>query len=85
MEYTLGDRIRLARTRLRMSQAELARRIGISTTAMNQIEMGNTDPRASRIPAIARALHTTTDYLLGMRQEEKEDECEPAAVALVGA
>lgn len=68
MEETLGDRIRQARTRLRMSQAELARRIGISTTSMNQIEMGGTDPRASRITAIAEVLSVSTDYLLGRKE-----------------
>jgi transcriptional regulator with XRE-family HTH domain len=79
MGETLGLRIRLARTRTRMSQAELADRIGISRNAMNRIESGLTDPRASRITAIARALGTTTDYLLGMTDEsEPRTECEPA-------
>lgn len=68
MEETLGERIRLARTSRRLSQAELARRIGISTNAMNQMEMGITDPRASRITAIAEVLNVSTDYLL-LRKE----------------
>jgi len=67
-EETLGDRIRLARTRMRMNQAELARRIGISTTSMNQMEMGTTDPRASRIKAIAEVLGVSTDYLLDRKE-----------------
>lgn len=69
MKNPLGERIRLARTRYGMSQAELARRIGISTTAMNQIEAGLTDPRASRITGIARALRCSADYLLGLDEE----------------
>jgi putative transposase len=52
----LGTRIRKAREQARISQAELARRIGISKTAMNAIEGGATDPRASRIVAIAQVL-----------------------------
>jgi transcriptional regulator with XRE-family HTH domain len=67
MEETLGDRIRIARTRVRMTQADLARRISISATAMNAIEMGTTDPRASRIPALAEVLSVSTDYLLGRK------------------
>ena len=64
MHETLGDRIRIARARWHMSQAELARQIGISTTAMNAIETGGADPRASRIKRIAEVLGVSTDYLL---------------------
>ena len=60
----LGTRIRKAREQARISQAELARRIGISKTAMNAIEGGATDPRASRIVAIAQELGISTDALL---------------------
>jgi transcriptional regulator with XRE-family HTH domain len=60
----LGTRIRKAREHAHISQAELARRIGISKTAMNAIEGGATDPRASRIVAIAQVLGVSTDTLL---------------------
>lgn len=57
MEKFLGDLIRQARLRYGMSQAELARRIGLSKTAMNEIEKGSTrDPRFSVVEAIARTL-----------------------------
>jgi DNA-binding XRE family transcriptional regulator/ribosomal protein S27AE len=48
-----------------MQQIELARRIGISGNALNQIERGGIDPRASRIKAIADVLDVSADYLLG--------------------
>ncbi len=65
MPATLGDRIREARLHYGMSQAELARRIGISATALNQIESGKTpDPGVSRIIGIARVLGVSTDALL---------------------
>jgi transcriptional regulator with XRE-family HTH domain len=60
----LGTRIRKAREHTDISQAELARRIGISKNAMNAIEGGATDPRASRIVAIAQVLGVSTDALL---------------------
>jgi transcriptional regulator with XRE-family HTH domain len=60
----LSTRIRKARERAHISQAELARRIGISKQAMNAIEGGATDPRASRIVAIAQVLGVSTDALL---------------------
>jgi transcriptional regulator with XRE-family HTH domain len=67
MKDTLGKRIRMARVYHEMSQAELARHIGISTTSMNQIESGKTpDPAASRIKGIAEVLGVSADYLLGL-------------------
>jgi transcriptional regulator with XRE-family HTH domain len=55
-----------------MSQAELARRIGLSKTAMNDLEQGKTrDPHLSSIVAIADALRPSIDALLG-RQEALE-------------
>lgn len=70
MEEQLGDRIRWARLRRRLTQTELARDIHISTNAMNQIERNMTDPRASRVTAIAKKLGVSTDYLLGLSDEE---------------
>ena len=62
MHETLGARIRKARQRYGMSQTELARRVGISKTAMNQIETGETaDPRLSRVRAIADILGVSMD------------------------
>jgi transcriptional regulator with XRE-family HTH domain len=84
MASTLGDRIRQARLRYGMSQAELARRISISSTALNQIESGKTpDPGVSRIVGIASVLGVSTDYLLLGRNDEDEDEAPRRAVAAV--
>jgi transcriptional regulator with XRE-family HTH domain len=81
MAEELGGRIRQTRIRYGMSQAELARRIGISTQGMNMIESGKTpDPAASRIKAIAQVLKVSADYLLGL-SDDPESELEAAAVA----
>ena len=67
MPDLLGDRIRTARARYGMSQAELARRIGVSKTTMSQIELGKTpDPGALKVQAICRVLRISADYLLGL-------------------
>lgn len=80
MADTLGERIRKARTGYGMSQAELARRIGISNNAMNLIESGKTtDPGALKVKAIAQALRVSTDYLLGLEDLEEVEQL--AAVA----
>jgi transcriptional regulator with XRE-family HTH domain len=79
MTEKLGARIRKARERYGMSQAELARRIHISKNSMNMIESGKTpDPSALKVKAIADTLRVSTDYLLG-REDVKESEHKPAA------
>ncbi len=83
MAETMGDRIRMHRARLRLSQTELGKRVGLSTNAISLIEAGEVDPRASRIKAIAQALGVTSDYLLGMEDEKREQLA--TAAALVGA
>jgi DNA-binding XRE family transcriptional regulator len=66
MSTAIGMKIRQARERYGMSQAELARRIGISKTAMNDLEQGKTrDPHLSRIVAIADQLRLSVDTLVG--------------------
>lgn len=84
MSETLGARIRRARTRYGMSQAELARRVGISIQGMNLIEAGKTpDPAASRVREIARVLRVSADYLLGLKDDIDKEQL-PVAVAVVG-
>jgi transcriptional regulator with XRE-family HTH domain len=76
---TLGDRIRQARERVGLSPIELARRIGLSKNAMNSIEAGDADPRASRIVAIAQELGVSTDALLLGTPATGSREHKPAA------
>ena len=63
-QTTIGARIRLARQAANMSQAALARHMGISMMALNGIELHGTDPRASRVAVASRVLHVSGDYLL---------------------
>jgi len=78
MTETLGERIRMHRARLKLSQTELGKRVGLSTNSISAIESGHVDPKASKIKAIAKVLGVSTDYLLGMDEEETE---EPATYA----
>ena len=50
------SQIRGARAMLNLTQAELAARAGISTTGLNNIERGVSDPKASTLSAIQRVL-----------------------------
>ena len=46
------------------SQKDLAEELGISATNINRYISGEREPDVPTIVNIARALHTTTDYLL---------------------
>ncbi|MCR5943601.1 MULTISPECIES: helix-turn-helix transcriptional regulator [unclassified Brucella] len=50
------EQIRGARAMLGMTQAELAKLAGLSTTGLNNIERGSADPKASTLSAIQAAL-----------------------------
>ncbi|MGE7473259.1 helix-turn-helix transcriptional regulator [Bosea sp. NPDC003192] len=50
------SQIRGARAMISMTQAALAEAAGISTTALNNIERGAADPKASTLTAIQKAL-----------------------------
>ena len=70
MDLALGERIRIARTRSKKSQVELARDVGISKTTLSDIETGNTiAPSSAIITDIARVLNVSADFLLGLRDE----------------
>lgn len=64
-------RIRIRREQLGLSQEELAARMGYkSKSSINKIEMGINDIPQSKVLAFARALETTTAYLMGCDDEE---------------
>jgi transcriptional regulator with XRE-family HTH domain len=68
MVEQLGDRIRKARLKIGISQAELARRIRISKQAMYQIENNLTpDPGVLKVKAVADVLDVSMDALLGRK------------------
>ena len=60
----LGARIAALRRDAGMSQAELAKRLQISPSAIGMYEQGRREPSAETLVAIARELGTSTDYLL---------------------
>lgn len=70
---SIGDRIRERREQLKMSQEELARKIGYkSRSSINKIEMEHYDLPQSKIKAIADALETTPSYVMGWEELNQE-------------
>jgi transcriptional regulator with XRE-family HTH domain len=72
MTDSFGARIRQARQASGLSQAALARRIGITPSALNQIELEHSDVYAARIRDVARVLHVDGRFLLGLSDEMEE-------------
>jgi len=60
----LGERIAALRRIRGISQAELARRLDISASAMGMYEQGRREPSVQTIIALARELEVSTDFLL---------------------
>lgn len=69
---SIGDRIREARTAKGMSQAELAKKIGLSQGTIGHIEAGRNEG-SRHLALIAAALGVRAEYLQTGRQESAAD------------
>lgn len=65
------NRVKEYRVARRMSQAELARRVGMCRPSITNIELGKAEPKTSSAFKIAGALGTTVDELF---PDEKGEE-----------
>lgn len=62
LDRHVGERIRLRRTTLAMSQADLGEQLGVSFQQIQKYERGSTRVSASRLWDIARALEVNIAY-----------------------
>lgn len=72
MGKALGKRISEMLQEQGIQQKELAERIGITETAMSRYINGTREPKPDVIANMATALHTTSDYLLGIKNDDLE-------------
>ena len=63
---SLADRIKSLRESVGLTQAEIARTLGISRSGVNAWEMGLSVPSTQYIVELAKLFNVSTDYLLGM-------------------
>jgi transcriptional regulator with XRE-family HTH domain len=61
----IGTKLREERERVRISQRELARRIGLSASMISQIESGQSKPSVSTLYAIVSELGVSVDDIFG--------------------
>ena len=63
----IGERIRTARLKQRLSLRKLAERVGLTPSLISQIERGQTNPSVASLYAIAQALGLSMDYFFNPR------------------
>ncbi len=66
-------RLRQMRERQRLRQNQLAELAGLSAAAVSQLETRERRPNFGTLVALARALRTTPDALLGVAGEETDE------------
>ena len=59
-----GARVAALRLQAGMTQAELAKRLAVSPSAVGMYEQGRREPSMDRIVAMAKLFEVSTDYLL---------------------
>lgn len=69
----LGTRIASLRQTYGLSQAELARRLHISTSAIGMYEQGRREPSVDTLIALSREFRVSLDYLLSGKPDTVRD------------
>lgn len=70
-KMNVSTKIRTERDKAGWTQTELARRAGITPSALSQIESGDRYPSTIVLTKLSKALSVSIDFLLG---EKKEDD-----------
>lgn len=70
MGKEFGDRLQGLLRDQGVTQKDLAIRIGTTEATISRYVSGDREPKADVLANIATALHTTSDYLLGIERDE---------------
>src|SRR5262245_60742111 len=74
LDMDLGDRIKRQREKRRLTQTELAELAHVNQALISRLESKiSASTNSDALKALAKALGCTTDYLVGMYEDEKED------------
>lgn len=71
MILKIAERIHELRDKHNMTQAALARRMGVTRSSVNAWEMGISVPSTDNLVELSEIFHTSTDYLLGVSNKEQ--------------
>jgi len=81
----LGDRIRLQREKMALTQGELGGRLGVSPQAVSKWERGENAPDVALLSPLADALGVSVDWLLGRAAQADGLSYEKAGVSIPAA
>ncbi len=73
MYIILDRRIKELREKSGLTQTELAKKMGVTRSSINGWEMGISIPSVMKLVELAMFFHVTTDYLLGMENQNRLD------------
>jgi transcriptional regulator with XRE-family HTH domain len=73
----LGARLRRARMRLELTQAQVAREVGFVTTVYGRIERGDMLPSVPKLRELCLLLGISADVLLSLRPAERTEPSGP--------
>ena len=68
-----GDRLRRLRKERKLTQKELAGLIGVKNSVISFYEVGDRTPSLEVLIKLSKALHISTDVLLGLDKKETVD------------
>lgn len=77
----MGARLRAAREGRKLGLRELARKLGMSASALSQIETGKSRPSMTTLFSLARELHVSLDELFAVDGEAPDTGVPPARPA----
>ncbi|MBI6550704.1 LexA family protein [Xenorhabdus lircayensis] len=64
MKTTIGERIKLRRKELKLTQRDLGKIVGVSHAAISQWEKEDTEPKGDNLLTLAAALGRSAEYIL---------------------
>ncbi len=67
---TFGQQLRSLRESFGLTQAQLASKLDVSSSAIGMYEQGRREPDSAMLTKICTELNTTTDYLLGFNKNK---------------
>lgn len=76
----IGDKIRYLRRKENINQAELARRLGVSTSTVGFWEIGRRVPDIELLVKLSEIFNVSTDYLLNLCDDNTVVICEKEGV-----
>lgn len=68
-----GEKLRSLRTEMKLTQKQVADRIGLAISAVSSYESGTRYPSYETLVKLSRMFHVSTDYLLGLTEKRSID------------